>query len=655
MPIVSVDGKKIQFPDGMSNEDIKAVLQKQFAPQQEATAGEEIIRPIARAARSGLSGLASVADIAGAAVEPIRQGMRSGLEAVGVDFMGANTPYIPPTQGAKNIFDKLTGGIAKPRDDAERIVDVAGETVAGGGAMKGIQKGSELLVKGGSEVLKKLAPQTTTELASLAGAGAGSEIASQIDPSNPIAPVIGAVVGGAATLKGIKTIRESGDMKLLDKAYFNRQAQREPELNKGYFDKQATKIIAKNLEASPEKLASLKSELQKDKNLVLPDIGGDELRALTRQVGKHRGGARNDIDKFFVGRDRDAGQRIINAINSKVSGTDKYFGSMDELTTVRSELAKDQYGLAYDKHQQMKITPSLDKFIQDGRFQSALADARKAGLINVNEPVGSLRTLDQVYRRLRDNASEAIQNGQGNTGDSLNQLARDFVKRLDIEAPEYKKARNTFAGFSDLMEAQKLGSEYLGKRPEQISRVLKNMTAGERDAYKVGVRESLEKRVLLSGASTDEAAKIFAKPEHRTQLKVILGDDFADFSRQMRKETRMADSKFRVIGGSRTDYNTIEDGSFIESAANLVKGGKTAIAHEAINTLADSIKRKYLGINDANSKILAKALTSNKGSIKAIDDLIAKANSPTKKIELQNFKDDYGHLLVPALQEDNQE
>lgn len=269
------------------------------------TAGQEIIRPIARAARTGLAGLAGgIGDIAGMGVEPIRQGMRAGLEAAGVDFMGQNTPYVPPSQGVLNVFDTLTGGIAKPRNEAERIVDAAGGMIAGAGALKLAQKGSELLVKGGSEVLKKLAPQTATELASIAGAGAGGEIASQIAPDNPVAPIIGAVVGGAATLKGIKTIRESGDIQLLDKAYFNRQAQRAPEVNKGYFDKQATKIIEKNLQASPEKLASLKQQLQEDKNLVLPDIGGDEVRALTRQVGKYKGGARNDIDKFFVSRDR---------------------------------------------------------------------------------------------------------------------------------------------------------------------------------------------------------------------------------------------------------------------------------------------------------------------------------------------------------------
>jgi hypothetical protein len=647
MPVVTMpDGVNVSFPDEMPREQIRGLIESKF-PQQtsQTTTGQEMLRPALRAARSGLSGLASVADIGGAAIPVIKQGMRSGLESLGVDFMGVNTPYVPPSQGVKNIFDTLTGGLAKPRTGGEQIVDVAGESMAGGGVLKGAQG----LYKGGSELIKKLAPQTGAELASLAGAGAGAEIANQVAPNNPLSPIVGSVIGGIATVKGIRAIQQSGDIGILDKAYFNRQAQRSPDANRGYFENQATNILEKNLQASPDKLQSLKQQLQQDKNLVLPDIGGDEVRALTRQVGKYKGGARNDVDKFFTTRDKGAGQRLINVINSKVSGVDKYYNSIDELNTVRSELAKDQYGTAFDRHQIMKPTPSLDKFIQDGRFQSALADARKEGLIDIEAPVNSLRTLDSVYRRLRDKAGDFRAKNQNEAATVYGGFAKDFVKRLDVEAPQYKKARNTFAGFSNLLEAQQEGLGYLTKRPEIIRRTLKDMTIGEREAYKVGVREALEQKILTSSANADEALRIFGKPENRQQLKVILGDEYPEFSQKFRKEIRMADSKFKVLGGSRTDYNSIEDGQFIESATNIIKGGKTALVNEAINTLIDSIRNKYLGLNKTSAQILAKNLTSNKGSIKAIDDMIAREKSPSVKLELKDFKDRYSHLIVPTM------
>lgn len=646
MPIVAMpDGTQVEFPDDMPREQIKGLIVSKF-PQTETSAGQEIIRPFARAARSGLSGLAGIADIGGAAVPLIKQGMRAGLEGLGVDFMGANTPYIPPSQGVKNVFDTLTGGIARPRSESEKIVDVAGEAVSGAGAMKAAQTGSELLTKGGSELLKRLAPQTATELAAAAGAGAGAEIGSQVS-DNPLVSVGLGVAGGLGTVKAINAARNAGDIKILDAAYFNRQAQRAPESNLGYFDKQASKILEKNLDASPEKLVSLRAELQADKNLVLPDIGGDEVRALTRQVGKYKGGARNLVDKFFTSRDKEAGRRLINIINSKVSGVDKYYGSLDELSFTRSALADDQYNNAYNTHKIMKPTPSLDKFIQDGRFQAALADARKEGLIDIAAPVNSLRTMDAVYRRLRDKARDFAVKGQTDAASVFGGFAKDFVKRLDAEAPEYKKARNTFAGLSDLIEAQELGAQYINKRPEEIKRILNDMTQGEVDAYKIGVRESLERRILNSGATVDEAAKIFAKPENRDQLKAILGAEYDDFSRQVRKEIRRADSKFKILGGSRTDYNSIEDGQFIESATNIVRGGKGALINEAVNVIADSIKNKYLGINPTNSLILAKALTSNKGGIKMIDSLIARQKSIAEKALLTKFKQDYGYLFVP--------
>lgn len=609
---------------------------------------QEMIRPFARAVRSGLSGVAGIADIGGLAVEPIRQGLRSGLESLGVDFMGQNTPYIPPSQGVKNIFDSLTGGIAAPRSEQEKIVDIASEALSGGGAMKGLQTGAELAGYGGGEILKKLAPQTGAELAAAGGAGAGAEYAKQEYPDNSIAPILGALAGGMVTIKGVESARGVNNLNLLDKAYFTKQAQKEALSAPDIFQNQAINILGKNLQSSPEKLMALKSQLEQDKNLILADIGGDEVQALTRQVGKFRGGARNDIDRFLTTRDKNAGQRIINMMNDKVSGVDKYYGSLDELATTRSNLAQEQYTNAYDTHRVMKITPSLNKFIQDGRFQNALADARKEGLINIEQPVNSLQTLDAVYRRLRDKAGEFYSRGQGDAGTVYKDFAKSFVQRLDQEAPEYAKARNTFSGFSDLMEAQNAGLEYASKRPEEIAKTLRDMTTGERDAYKIGVRESIEKRVLNSGLNADEAAKIFGRPENRQQLRVILGNDYSDFSQQLRKEIRFANTKFKILGGSRTDYNTIEDGQFIEKATNIIRNGRAGISDEIINTIADSIKRKYLGINTDNSKILAKALVTNKGGIKTIDNMLLKSKSPSEKLLLRQFKQNYGYLLIPT-------
>jgi hypothetical protein len=194
-----------------------------------------------------------------------------------------------------------------------------------------------------------------------------------------------------------------------------------------------------------------------------------------------------------------------------------------------------------------------------------------------------------------------------------------------------------------------MGRDYAKLTPEQIKNDFKTLTKGEQDAYKIGVRESLQNEILKTGASASEANKIFGKAMQRQQLKQILGSEYKDFSHQLRKEIRMADSKFRIIGGSRTDYNTIEDGQFIESAARAARGGKVAITNEIINTVADAVKNKYMGINPTNAKILSKALTSNKGGIKILDDMIAKQKSPTQKKLLEAAKADYNYLLIPTL------
>lgn len=413
-----------------------------------------------------------------------------------------------------------------------------------------------------------------------------------------------------------------------------------------------TKMLQKQ-GITPDKAKALKRELELNKEFSLADIGGDEVRALTRQIGKFKGGARNLVDDFFTKRSKEGEQRIIKAINSNISGVDKYYGSLDELATVRSDLAKSMYGDAFETNKQMKVTPSLDKFIQDGRFQKALDEARQEAIIDIAAPVNSLRTLDAVYRRLRDKANAFARQGQMDAASVYGEFAREFVKRLDAEAPSYKKARNTFAGYSQLKDAQELGLKALKQDPEILQKQFSSLTKGEKDAYLIGVAKALKNDIFTTANSASEALKIFGKTAQRQRLKALLGKNYDDFAKKMRNEIRMNDTKNRVLGGSRTDFNLVEDDQFIQSAADIARGGKGEIVNQVINAIADTVKRKYYGINDKNAKILAKALTGNKEGIKALDNIInSEKKTPQNKI-MGSAVSDWENLLGPTIKKEN--
>jgi len=159
------------------------------APQaQDASIPQEIGRALLRTGRSVLAGPAGILDVINAPLDAV-------LGMAGSDFR-----FGSPSQTIRQGFDTATQGTpysTAPRNNTERVIDTATEFVSGAAPFKlaqGIAKAPQAI-----EALSKLAPQTAPELASYAGAGAGSEVAHQIAPDSPAAPFIGALAGGKLT------------------------------------------------------------------------------------------------------------------------------------------------------------------------------------------------------------------------------------------------------------------------------------------------------------------------------------------------------------------------------------------------------------------------------------------------------------------------
>lgn len=192
-----------------------------FSP--EATAQRrhtDIMQPLARTGRDIVGGVAGLGDIGYSAVAPIYHGMRSALSAAGID-MGSpqDTSKMQPSIAAKAAYDQLTNNAGQPQNNTQAIVDKAGEfltqaatgaplanitTQASAGAsptatslLGKIAEGMNAPVSA-SDALASTVPRTAGEALSVAGAGAGSEAAHQVFPDSNIAPVIGALAGGAS-------------------------------------------------------------------------------------------------------------------------------------------------------------------------------------------------------------------------------------------------------------------------------------------------------------------------------------------------------------------------------------------------------------------------------------------------------------------------
>lgn len=159
---------------------------------------------------------------------------------------------------------------------------------------------------------------------------------------------------------------------------------------------------------------------------------------------------------------------------------------------------------------------------------------REAGKMAANDGIKvnglTIGIVDYAKQALDDIVTAAIREGKNNVARQADQLRNLLKAEADKIAPDYKAAREAYAGPAAVMEAVDNGAAVFSKdvTPAQLARNLSNMTAGEKDAFLQGARSWVESQ--LGNAVNDVASlrNMFRKGWNEAKLRIILGDDVAD-------------------------------------------------------------------------------------------------------------------------------
>ena len=270
----------------------------------------------------------------------------------------------------------------------------------------------------------------------------------------------------------------------------------------------------------------------------LPGSAGRQLTMQQRRIAADRGGAITETAERATGVTRSA---------------------EDELTDLAKRQA-DAAGPLYDKLR--SATFPVDDELQSilGRARLDLGAAQRTATRR-GEPQVSLRQLkqgdqlpfaaaDQLKRSLWDKAQAARRKGSNNEAADLDRLRLDLVKKLDSLSPDYAKARETFAGFAELETAVDLGRSALSETSESLSKLTKEMTPSELEAFRVGAVDSL-RQVAGSQAGQTRLLNMYKEPELKGKLRAIFGNDFREFQRMILSQEELKKLE-RVGGGSQT-------------------------------------------------------------------------------------------------------
>lgn len=598
-PITAPDGSVVYFPTAMSDDQIAAVMAKEYPhPQTTASQGPRnplIENPISQGlsyATGGLSDKAAAGEMA----------LGRGL--------GLNVGVNAPTFGER--FQKNNQNIANERGGyASQNPNIdTGARAAGAVA--------PMLAMGASE-----APTLASSLKTggLLGAGYGFGGSDLSDPSSTAADVLsgaglGAVAGGGGHLAGnalgslLGSASESAAMKGIPKA-----------------QRQAYAKLLSHMEDQGITPASVDAfQGSSSKPLTIMDMGGANtpIQRLGRMVATAPGNASSVVTDFLDNRGSDQAPRVIGDISGNLAQGQTAQSNIDGLIAGRKAAAKPMYeaaGIPSDPAQFAAApnvdTPAVNDLIKNSaNVRSAISQAKRnsayAGL-----PSNSMVMLDQAYKNIGGAANEAARAGNGTKAFALNNERSSLLDAItggDANHP-YRTALSAYSGPSQSLDAISNGQDFLKSDPEELPGILKQLSPQDQQFYKIGAAKALQDKVNSAGDNADVVKRIYGNPTIRRQIGAVFGQgSLSPFGEAMGQESQMSDVGRFVTSGSNTankaaDLAADSHGSYLEQALpGAVAGGLVGGPHGA---LAGGILAPAANYLKGKASTLAASLTSN--------------------------------------------
>lgn len=241
------------------------------------------------------------------------------------------------------------------------------------------------------------------------------------------------------------------------------------------------------------------------------------------------------------------------------------------------------------------------------------------------------RTLDLMKQAMGDTISTAPQQGIGasSRGASKGYLQR-FVDRLDELNPDYKAARDAFAGPSAMKDALEEGRKLLREDHYLIGKRLGEMSESERQMTRLGALQELKTKLGNANVTFDAANQAgLLKPNQLARFKELFPDRkaFGDFITTLENEKAMFGTSQAAFGNSTTAKQIL---NVMEPSDPQLEGATQAITSAGTGNLAGIIHAiRRMGMEspmrEGVAETIASVLTNHDHA--GLPDAVAKMNA----------------------------
>jgi len=354
-------------------------------------------------------------------------------------------------------------------------------------------------------------------------------------------------------------------------------------------------------------------------NPVIADLG-KSLNDLAYSAYTVQSAAKGTTKEFLENRLIDQPNDIVKGLVEKAGLAKNVngFEYLEALTANQSRLASQAYPEAYSKA--INAVP-FRKFIDRDVFTKAYGEAVKradvygqklpdlASIRNAQSvPTDVLHQIKMGLDRIVDAETDNITKKMSGYGSDVVKVKNEFNDLIKSLNPEYKKANAEFADAERIKNAFKMGEDYQKLNPAEAASKIKKLTSDEKEAFRLGVMADVNER-LGNFKGGDFTKQIFKSENQKLLLRNAFPDQasYNEFSQYVKGLNRQAETKQRVLGGSRTDENKAvrEEASLLGSLAQAsATGDLVSLLRSGTSALASRAK----GISSESSEALQKRL-----------------------------------------------
>jgi hypothetical protein len=363
------------------------------------------------------------------------------------------------------------------------------------------------------------------------------------------------------------------------------------------------------------------------------NTGGENLVALGRQATVAPGKGRTIAADFFDEQAAGAPDRAADSL--KGLSSKGYYGTVEALDKNREAAAAPLYKAAREKGAAGVWNDHLEELITRPALSKAWARAQDiaanrgdplpqifemddAGKIIGIKQIPDLKTWDYIKRGLDDVIvgfkNETTGKIETDAGRGVVALKREMLDELDAMIPEYKTARDAYAGPSHSIEMVDLGRDFWKAKgdPGDAIRKFKDLSPADQDYVRIGIARNALADVGNTSDAGSVYVRLFSTPNKRALLETAFPSkaSFDRFAAQMQAEKKMLAANRTIQGGSPTSRIDADKAAMSDAENNLgvVDALKSGSIMRLIGEAVQRTKNMQQGLTPEVAESLAQRL-----------------------------------------------